>query len=166
MIKTDNTIMTIKKATIKDAHFIQKLVNFYANKSLMMPRSLNEIYENIRDFWVAFDKNNKFLGCAALHIVGWEGLAEIKSLAVEKKYQKKTIGSTLVNTCLSEANHLNINQVFVLTYQPIFFRKFGFKTISKNKLPHKIWVECCNCPKFPNCSETALIKKVGKIVKE
>ncbi len=154
--------MTIRKATIKDAHYIQKLVNFYASKNLMMPRSLNEIYENIRDFWVAFDKNDIFMGCAALHIVGWEGLAEIKSLAVEKKYQKKTIGSALVNTCLSEASCLSIDQIFVLTYQPIFFKKFGFKIVSKNKLPHKVWVECCNCPKFPNCTETALIKKTGK----
>ncbi|MFH1692315.1 MAG: N-acetyltransferase [Candidatus Omnitrophota bacterium] len=154
--------MTIRKATIKDAQSIHRLINFFAGKNLMMPRSLNEIYENIRDFWVAFDKNGVLAGCAALHIVGWEGLAEIKSLAVEKKFQKKTVGSALVNTCLTEASYLKISNVFVLTYQPVFFRKLGFKTISKNKLPHKIWVECCNCPKFPNCTETALIKKVEK----
>lgn len=154
--------MTIRKATIKDSQDIHKLINFFAAKNLMMPRSLNEIYENIRDFWVALNKDGLLIGCAALHVVGWEGLAEIKSLAVEKKFQKKTVGSALVNTCLTEAICLEISNVFVLTYQPLFFRKYGFKTISKNKLPHKIWVECCNCPKFPNCTETALVRKINK----
>lgn len=152
----------IRKAYIEDAQAIHKLINFYAGKDLMMPRSLNEIYENIRDFWLSFDKKNTLIGCAALHIVGWEGLAEIKSLAVEKKHQKKSMGSSLVQTCLTEAEELKIKKVFVLTYQPAFFKKFGFKIISKTKLPHKVWVECCNCPKFPNCTESALIKEIGK----
>ncbi len=78
----------IRKAKIKDAKTIQRLINVFARQDLMMPRSLNEIFENIRDFWVALDKNNNVIGCAALHIVGWNDLAEIKSLAVHKNFQK------------------------------------------------------------------------------
>ena len=25
-------------------------------------------------------------------------------------------------------------------------------------MPHKVWGECMDCPKFPNCDEVAVIK--------
>jgi len=146
----------IRKAIINDTQQIHKLINHFADKELVIARSLNEIFENIRDFWV-FENNKKIEGCARLHIVGWEGLAEIKSLAVNKNSQKKGVGKQLINYCLNEAKELKIKKVFALTYIPNFFRKFGFKKISKNKLPHKIWAECCHCPKFPDCNEEAVI---------
>lgn len=151
----------IRKAQIKDAATIHALVNFFAKKDLMMPRSLNEIYENIRDFWVAEDPNGKAIGCVALHVVGWDNLAEIKSLAVAANQQKKGIGRLLIQATLEEAAELMVERVFALSYKPEFFKKFGFKIIPKDQLPHKVWAECCNCPKFPNCGEIALIKKIG-----
>lgn len=149
----------IRKAKIGDAKQIQRLINFYAAKYLIISRSLNEIYENLRDFWV-YEENRKIIGCCGLHIIGWENLAEIKSLAVEKAKQKKGIGKTLVETCLAEAKILKLKKVFALTYSPEFFRKLGFKKMPKSKLPHKIWAECCNCPKFPGCEEEAVIKNI------
>ena len=151
----------IRKAQIKDATIIQSLINAYAAVDLMMPRSLNEIFENIRDFWVAVSPKEKIIGCVSLHIVGWNNLAEIKSLAVDKKWQKKRIWSELIESCLREAQELQIGSVFALSYKPKFFKKFGFRVISKSKLPHKVWAECCNCPKFPNCGEIALIKSIN-----
>ncbi|MEW6101196.1 MAG: N-acetyltransferase [Candidatus Omnitrophota bacterium] len=146
----------IRKAKIKDIKEIQKLINAFASKDLMLPRSLNELYENIRDFWVA-EGNRKIIGCAALH-VSWDNLAEIKSLAVAKFAQRKGIGRQLIETCLKEAKDLGSGKVFVLTYRPEYFKKFGFKKISHERLPHKIWAECINCCKFPDCDETALLK--------
>ena len=151
----------IRKARIKDAKNIHELINSFAKKDLMMPRSLNEIYENLRDFWVAVEKTDKnIIGCVALHIVGWNNLAEIKSLAVNANKQKKGIGTMLIESVLCEAKELNIGNVFALSYKPKFFKRFGFRVIAKSNLPHKVWAECCNCPKFPNCGEIALIKKV------
>ncbi|MFH1622131.1 MAG: N-acetyltransferase [Candidatus Omnitrophota bacterium] len=149
----------IRKARIEDVKQMHSLINFYAEKDLMMPRSLNEIYENLRDFFV-YEKNNRILACCALHIVGWEDLAELKSLAVKKSYQKKGFGLKLVKMCLDETILLGVKKVFALTYVPGFFKKLGFRNINKSKLPHKIWVECCNCPKFPGCDEVALIKSI------
>jgi len=125
----------------------------------MMPRSLNEIYENIRDFWV-FKERGRIFGCCALHVVGWEDMAEVKSLAVEASHQKRRIGSKLLSACLKEAKGLGIKKVFALTYSPQFFSRFNFNEVDKATLPQKIWVECCNCPKFPDCEEIAVIKKI------
>ncbi|MDD2752141.1 MAG: N-acetyltransferase [Candidatus Omnitrophica bacterium] len=148
----------IRKAKIEDIKQIQGMINFFASKDLMLARSLNELYENIRDFWV-YEERGKVLGCSALHI-SWENLAEIKSVAVAKNRQKKGIGKGLIQACLQEARSLGAKQIFVLTYQSSFFKRFGFKRIKNSSLPHKIWAECINCCKFPNCQEVAMIKRL------
>ena len=148
----------IRKARIEDIQKIQKLINVFARQDLMLPRSLNELYENLRDFWVAED-NKKIVGCAALHI-SWDDLAELKSVAVAKTKQGKGMGKELVEACLEEARDLGAKRIFVLTYKPDFFKKFGFKRIKTSELPHKIWAECINCCKFPDCQEVALVKKL------
>ncbi|HBU08736.1 MAG: GNAT family N-acetyltransferase [Omnitrophica WOR_2 bacterium RIFOXYB2_FULL_45_11] len=148
----------IRKAKIGDIKRIQELINYFAGQDLMLPRSLNILYENLRDFFIYEDKN-KIVGCSALHI-SWDDLAEIKSLAVAKNYQNKGIGRKLAEACILEAKEIGAGRVFVLTYAPDFFKKLGFRQTAHNKLPHKIWAECINCPKFPDCRETALIKKI------
>jgi len=148
--------MTVTKAKINDAASMQKLINYFAAKDLMLARALSEIYENIRDYFVVRD-GNQVIGCAALH-VNWLDLAEIKSLAVDEKKQRQGIGSSLVQACLDEAKQLGMPTVFCLTYKPAFFEKHDFQLIDKMELPRKVWVECYRCPKFPNCDEVALIR--------
>jgi amino-acid N-acetyltransferase len=144
----------VRKATIKDAQKIQFLVNEYAKLGLMLPRSIQSIYENIRDFWV-YEEGGEVLGVCALTIF-WSDLAEVRSLAVAPGHTGKGIGTALVKRALEEAREFGIGRVFTLTYQVGFFEKLGFRVIDKGKLPHKIWRDCINCVKFPNCDETAM----------
>ena len=122
----------------------------------MLPRSLSELYESMRDFIVCED-NGKILGACALHII-WEDLAEVRSLAVDTGHQKMGIGKALVRRCLKEAKELGLKRVFALTYNPEFFKKLGFVDIDKSSLPQKIWGDCLRCHKFPECDENAVIK--------
>lgn len=147
--------MKIRKATITDVKDIQKLVNEFARREEMIPRSINELYENLRDFFVAED-DKRITGVCALHVL-WEDLAEIRSLAVHKERQGAGIGSRLISRCLADAKKLGISRVFALTYRPTFFRQIGFTDIDKASLPQKIWGDCIRCPKFPECDEHALI---------
>lgn len=147
--------MKIRKARIADAKEIHRLVNEFARKEQMIPRAVNEIYENIRDFVVCEDRG-RVVGVAALHIL-WDDLAEVRSLAVQKEYQNRGIGRKLVTTCLKDAKALGINRVFVLTYQRDFFQRLKFRDVDKASLPQKIWGDCIRCPKFPECDEHALI---------
>ncbi|MDP3791468.1 MAG: N-acetyltransferase [Candidatus Omnitrophota bacterium] len=148
----------IRKATVSDVKKIQKLVNYYAKRERMLPRSLNELYENIRDFFVYCEGNNIY-GCCALHI-DWEDLAEIKSLAVASSKSGKGIGAKLLAQCLRDARSLKVRKVFALTYIPEFFEKFGFSIVDKKELPHKIWSECIRCMYFPGCKEIAMAKEL------
>jgi amino-acid N-acetyltransferase len=124
----------------------------------MLPRSLNELYENIRNFFVYAEGKNIY-GVCALNI-DWEDLAEIKSLAVAPSRHGKGIGSRLMRECLKDARKMKVKKVFALTYVPEFFKKFGFKVIDKKCLPHKIWSECIKCMYFPNCKEIALLREI------
>ncbi len=148
--------MKISKAKIADIKSIHKLINEFARKGEMIPRSLNDLYENIRDIFVCKD-NSEIKGVCALHIL-WEDLAEIRSLSVKPDSQRAGIGKRLVSTCVAEAKKLGIKKVFALTYHADFFKKIGFSEIDKSQLPQKIWGECLRCPKFPECDETAVIR--------
>ncbi|MCE5323658.1 N-acetyltransferase [bacterium] len=145
----------IRRATVSDVAELQRLINQFADKSEMLPRSLNAIYENIRDFVVMEDDDKRLLGCCALHIT-WADLAEVRSLAVEPGVQGKGYGRMLVQACLDDAKQMGVPKIFALTYVPGFFEKMGFSHIDKGALPHKIWSDCINCPKFPDCGEEAV----------
>ena len=145
----------IRKAKISDAPDIIAIINHFASEGLMLPRALNEVYEQLRDFYI-WEEDEEVVGCAALH-VAWEGLGEIRSLAVKEKFQGEGVGESLVNSCLEEARELGMSRVFALTYVPEFFQKFGFRHHPKDDLPHKIWTDCLKCPRFPNCDEEAML---------
>lgn len=145
----------IRKAKLSDVKDIYKLIETFANKGEMLHRPLNDIYENLRDFYV-YEENAVVLGACALHI-SWEDIGEIRSLAVSEDAGGKGVGTVLVNACLDEARALGIPKIFALTYKPGFFEKVGFKPTSKTALPHKIWGECVRCFKFPDCDENAMV---------
>ncbi|HOK56471.1 MAG TPA: N-acetyltransferase [bacterium] len=155
-----NEEIIIRKSKLKDVPSIRQIVNKFAMEGKMLPLSLNQIYERIRDFTV-LERNGKIIGCGALKII-WKDLAEIRSLAVKQQFQKKGYGKKIVEVLLKEAEELEIKRVFVLTYNPEFFSRFGFEKISKQKLPHKIWVDCINCPKFPRCDEIPMMNILKK----
>ncbi len=149
----------IRKAKLNDVKEIQRLIKLYSARGGILPRSLSELYDDLRDFYV-FVQNNKVFGICALHIC-WDDLAEVRSLAVKEEVRKKGIGTKLVKACLEESKDLGVKRVFALTYHPNFFKKLGFKEVDKNLLPHKIWTDCLKCVKFPDCDEIAVLKEMG-----
>ena len=145
----------LRRARVADVKEMQALINLFADREEMLPRALNEIYENLRDYYV-LDEAGKIVGTVACH-VNWEDLAEIKSLAVAEAQQGRGWGKKLVESCLEDARGLGIRRLFVLTYKPDFFARMGWRLIEKTELPQKVWVECIRCVKFPDCGEVALV---------
>jgi amino-acid N-acetyltransferase len=145
------------KAEIPDAQAIHDLINLYAQRGDMLPRTMGEVYENLRDFYVVRGADGQFMGCVALHIV-WSDLAEIKSLAVPEDEQTRGLGSLLVEAAVEEARNIGLSRCFALTYRPAFFERLGFVQADVMTLPRKVWNECYRCPKFPSCNEIALVR--------
>jgi len=145
----------VRRARISDAKVIHQLLLKYAGDGLMLSRSLSDIYEAIRDFYV-YELDGQVVGTGCLSIC-WEDLAEVRSLAVAETVKGRGVGREIVKACLDEARQIGLRRVFALTYQVEFFGKLGFVEIEKSQLPHKVWGDCVRCPKFPECDEVAMM---------
>ncbi len=148
-------MIAVEPATVRDAPAIFDLVTYWADRGDMLHRSLNEVYESIRDFKVA-RLDGAVVGCGALHIMGPD-LAEIRSLAVAESAQGQGVGAAIVRACLDEARRLGLARVFALTFRPAFFERLGFRRADVAEFPQKVWNECVRCPFFADCREVAVV---------
>ena len=166
---TKDRKIIIEKAQIRDVEEILELVNVFAESNLMLPRGPQYLYENIRDFVIASDRNvpvysltetreelHMIVACGSLHVL-WEDIAEVRALAIHPDYQHLGLGSKLVQHMQQEARQLGIKRLFTFTLTEDFFKTLGFKKIERNGLPPKVWGECSRCPKYFHCDEVGMV---------
>ncbi|HRR40596.1 MAG TPA: N-acetyltransferase [Syntrophales bacterium] len=148
----------LRKARVGDVKTIHRMIKISSDREEMLPRSLMDIYGNLRDFFVYVDEgSDAVIGICAMSII-WENLAEVRSLYVEEGYRERGIGRKLVEACISEAITLQLYRVFTLTYKQAFFEKLGFRPVERKSLSEKIWSDCFKCPKYPDyCDEVAMV---------
>jgi amino-acid N-acetyltransferase len=156
--RTPTEHLRVEKATVADVAAMVELVNSFAERGEMLPRTPGELYETLRDFFVV-RREGEVVACAALHVT-WHDLAEVRSLAVSDDAQTQGLGSLLVQACVEEARRLGLDHVFVLTMKPGFFQKLGFTQADVMTLSRKVWNECYRCPKFMSCDEIAMVVDV------
>jgi amino-acid N-acetyltransferase len=147
-------MVQVSKASVADVPQIKELIEYHAKKNKMLSRSLSYLFDNIRDYFIAKD-GGELIGCLGLHIT-WSDLAEIKSLAVHPDYMGQGVGKALIDSASTEAKSMGIMKIFTLSLEPEFFIRHGFQNIDRDSLPMKIWGECIQCPKYPECDESAL----------
>jgi amino-acid N-acetyltransferase len=148
--------LTLRKAAMSDIHPLLDLINGYAAKGVMLPRTEFEMSENIRDFTLAF-AGDQLVGCGALHFYSPVS-GEIRSLAVAPESKSHGIGRAVVETLETEARQFGLHSIFAFTYVDGFFRKLGFAEVERGELPLKAWKDCLRCPKFQCCDEIAMVK--------
>jgi len=148
----------IRKARMTDVNDMYRIINHYAEDQLMLPKTQLQLYENLRDYTVAVDPaaSNHVTGCGALHIY-WEDLAEIRAIAVAPGMTHQGVGTRLVDQLLAEAREMEVERVFLFTYEPRFFNRFGFVQVEHSSMPLKVYNECFHCPKFNKCDEIAMV---------
>jgi amino-acid N-acetyltransferase len=151
-----DTGLVVRKASMPDIHSLLRLINGYAAKGIMLPRTEFEMSENIRDFTLAF-ADDELVGCGALHFYSPTS-GEVRSLAVDPHAKSRGIGRAIVEALESEAIEYRLHSIFAFTYVSGFFEKLGFEEVERGALPLKAWKDCLRCPKFQSCDETAVIK--------
>ena len=148
--------MRARKAKLPDAVAIETLIRVYTGDGTLLPRTLAEICENIRDF-VVLEHDGQIVGCGALHLYGLH-LAEIRSITVSRRFEGKGAGSALVNALLEEAKQQHVTCVCLFTRIPEFFEPFGFQRADRDSIPDKLYKDCINCPRIDNCDEIAMYR--------
>ena len=157
---TPDSFFEYKKPRVDHLEEIYQLIDYYASvRQELLPRTKDNLYQRLRDFWIATlcpSLNlERLVGCISLHL--WsKSICELKSLAVFEEYHSRGIGRELVQRALSEAKKLGQKKAFVLTRKSAFFKKLGFQELEKALLPYKVWNECIFCPKLRECDEVAL----------
>jgi amino-acid N-acetyltransferase len=151
-------MIDVHKASMRDIAPILELINSYAAKGIMLARTEFEMSEHIRDFSVAY-QDGRLAGCAALHFYTPTS-AEVRSLAVDPEMTQHGLGRMLVEALEREARAQDLESIFAFTYVPGFFDKLGFNEVERGELPLKAWKDCLRCPKFQNCDEIAVVKRL------
>lgn len=150
--------ITVRPARIADMRQVEPLINRFARKNLMLPKTHDQLARIFREFVVAVDEEERVLGCGALRVYN-EALAEIISLAVDERAHGTGIGRRMVDRLVVDARELGVSTVFALTLQEDFFHRLGFRTVPKESFPLKVWADCRNCPKLHACDEIAVARE-------
>ena len=145
----------IRPAAIGDVPTIHHLLEIYAAKGNLLPRTFSELYRHLRDFFV-IEIDGQVVACGALEIFT-EDLGEVRSLVVDEAHERHGLGRLLVERITDEARAIGLKRLMALTYVPTFFHKLGFQTVSMDTLPEKVWGVCVKCYKYNNCDEIAVL---------
>jgi amino-acid N-acetyltransferase len=146
--------MLARNAKLPDAFAIEQLIQVHVGDGTLLPRSLAEICENIRDF-IVVEHEGEIVGCGALHLYGMH-LAEIRSITVTNQSKGKGAGRVLVDALLREAQKQSVTCVCLFTRIPDFFARMGFQAVEKEAIPDKLLKDCVRCPRQNACDEIAM----------
>jgi amino-acid N-acetyltransferase len=149
--------MHTRNARLPDVERIHEIIEMYSHDATLLPRTIAELCENVRDFVVAVDGAGEIFGCGALHLYG-QHLAEVRSIAVDPTLQGRGAGRLLMDALLAEAERHQVSCVCLFTRIPGFFAHMGFAVASRELLPDKIYKDCLSCPRLHACDEIAMFR--------
>ena len=146
----------IRKAQIREVPEIWRMLHNFADQDVL-PRSMGDLYSQVREYFVYHQDHGPVIGVAAPHIF-WEDGGGVRSVAGLPDFQSTGIGTRLVKQCIAEAAAIGLKRVFALTTRPGFFERLGFQKVPTCDLPNHIWSECINCLKYPDkCNEIPML---------
>ena len=161
--------MKTRLAHPADVANICRLIQFYADQGLLLPRTAEQVRANLGCFLVLTENaggkglqaehttsEERLLGCVALESYGPD-LAEIRSLAVDPDAQDRGLGGRLLEAALGTARRRKIARVFAVTHAVPFFERHGFVATSRHDMPEKIARDCTGCPKARKCKLAAVV---------
>ena len=131
---------TVRRARTSDVPDIKRLVDTYAGR-ILLEKNLVTLYEAVQEFWVA-ELGGEVVGCGALHVL-WSDLGEVRTVAVEPAVRGRGIGHAIVDRLLDVARDLQLQRLFVLTFETEFFSRHGFTVIEGTPVTAEVYEEMC-----------------------
>jgi amino-acid N-acetyltransferase len=128
----------IRRARTSDVPEIKRLVDTYAGR-ILLEKNLVTLYESVQEFWVA-ELDGRVVGCGALHVL-WTDLGEVRTVAVHPEVRGRGIGHAIVDRLLEVARELQLERLFVLTFETDFFGHHGFAEIEGTPVTAEVYEE-------------------------
>jgi len=132
--------VVVRRARTSDVPTIKTLVDHYAGR-ILLEKNLVTLYEAVQEFWVA-ERDGEVIGCGALHVM-WSDLGEVRTVAVHPKVKGHGVGHAIVDRLLDVARELQLQRVFVLTFETEFFARHGFTEIEGTPVTAEVYEEMC-----------------------
>jgi len=134
------TDVVVRRARTSDVPEIKRLVDTYSGR-ILLEKNLVTLYEAVQEFWVA-ESDGEVVGCGALHVL-WSDLGEVRTVAVDPKVKGKGFGHALVDRLLEVARELQLQRLFVLTFETEFFGRHGFAEVEGTPVTAEVYEEMC-----------------------
>ncbi|EME66117.1 MULTISPECIES: amino-acid N-acetyltransferase [Rhodococcus] len=132
--------IVVRRARTGDIPEIKRLVDIYAGK-ILLEKNLVTLYESVQEFWVA-ETAGTVVGCGALHVL-WSDLGEIRTVAVDPRVKGRGVGHLVVAHLIEVARELELERLFVLTFEVEFFGRHGFTEIDGTPVTAEVYAEMC-----------------------
>lgn len=150
--------MICRNATVEDVEPLYLMIEEYAQRGIMLPRSRQALARQIDQFVIA-EIGGRFVGCGSLFRLG-NDLVEVRSIGLRDEGKGKGVGSMILEKLTEEARRQKIPKIMALTYAVDFFLRNGFDVVEKEIFPEKVWTDCVNCKKQHACDEIAVLKRL------
>lgn len=137
-VSADRATVVVRRARTSDVPQIKRLVDIYAGK-ILLEKNLVTLYESVQEFWVA-EQDAQVIGCGALHVL-WSDLGEVRTVAVDPQVRSRGVGHAVVARLLEVARELELERVFVLTFEVEFFLRHGFVEIDGTPVTKEVYEE-------------------------
>ncbi len=146
-----NSSLALRKAAMRDVNRLLELIAYWAKRGVMLPKTTDVMYSQIRDFYLLETQDGGIAGTVGLHVL-WHDLGEVRSLAIHPNFQGLGLGKRLVLGVEAEARELGIPRLFAWTLEPDFFKRCGYNLVSLEELPPKVYKEY---------NKSAMLKVIG-----
>jgi amino-acid N-acetyltransferase len=130
----------VRRARTSDVPAIKRLVDTYAGK-ILLEKNLVTLYEAVQEFWVA-EHDGEVVGCGALHVL-WSDLGEVRTVAIDPTMTGRGVGHAIVDRLIEVARDLQLQRLFVLTFETEFFGRYGFTEIEGTPVTAEVFEEMC-----------------------
>jgi amino-acid N-acetyltransferase len=147
--------VTLRTAEPSEAKRIYALIQANREEGHLLPRTLQELTVHAGRFVVAI-RARRIIGCAELAALSTH-VAEVRSLAVDKRARGARVGWMIVDELRRRARREGFEKLSAFTHAPGYFIHMGFSIVPHTWLLEKVFTDCVKCPQFRRCGQYAMV---------
>ncbi|MGE5244857.1 MAG: GNAT family N-acetyltransferase [Betaproteobacteria bacterium] len=153
--------LTLRTAEPSEAATLHALIDTNRQEGHLLPRAIGELHAHALRFVVAV-RRRQLVGCAELAPLS-PTVAEVRSLAVDRRARGAGVGTEIVAELRRRARREGFDTLCAFTHAPGYFIHLGFSIVPHLWLPEKVHTDCVKCPLFRQCGQYAMVLPLDEV---